>query len=90
MSQIDLPTDALELAEEQAAAAGFPDVNEYLLTLIRLDQEQRQQLHSLGSDKRLERLAMEGLESGDAGPMTKANWAELRAELSRRIEKRRT
>jgi hypothetical protein len=37
----------------------------------------------------LERLLLDGVESGKASPLTKEDWAELRTEVAERLEKRR-
>ena len=85
---LDLPIEALDYLSRQATAAGFANAKEYLLKLIEQDQTAKRYAESLASDQRLERLALEGIESGDAGTMTKDDWADLRNELACRIEKR--
>jgi hypothetical protein len=86
--QLELPIEALDYLCRQATVAGFVDATEYLLTLIEQDQTAKRYAESLASDQRLERLALEGIESGDAGTMTSDDWADLRNELASRIEKR--
>jgi hypothetical protein len=37
----------------------------------------------------MERLLLEGLDSGPATPMTKEDWADLRAEVAKRVARNR-
>ena len=86
--QINIPDHASQYLARKATDAGFATPEEYLLTLIEQDQSATAYAESLTSDERLERLALEGLESGEAGPMTKQDWADVRRQVAARIEKR--
>lgn len=50
-------------------------MRDYVLNLILKDDAEQLDL------ARLERLAIEGLESGDAGTLTQEDWKEMRAKL---------
>ena len=58
------------------------NASEYLRELIRRDQERQ-------SQEQLERMLLDGVESGTASPLTKKDWAELRTEVAERLERRR-
>lgn len=47
-----------------------------------MDQERQ-------AKERLEQLLLEGMKSGPASPMTREHWAELRAEVAKRLHTRR-
>jgi len=85
---LDLPDEAVEYLAKQASQAGFDDAKEYLLTIVEQDQTATQYAESLAEDVRLEKLALEGLKSGDAGPMTNEDWADIRSKLDERIANR--
>lgn len=87
--QVDLPNETIEYLTKRAAQAGFGGAKEYLLTLVEQDQTARQYTESLADDERLEKLTLEGLESGDAGPMTSQDWTDIRRKLNERIANRR-
>ena len=81
---IQLPQQSEEFLNEQAASAGFSDVSQYVLTLVEEDKRSREIESRLAQDGRLERLALEGLDSGDAGVVTDESWAAIRDEVFRR------
>jgi antitoxin ParD1/3/4 len=74
---ISLPAPLREWIEAQIKGGRYGNASEYLRELIRRAQE------------RLERLLLDGVESGKASPLTKKDWAELRSEVAERLEKRR-
>jgi antitoxin ParD1/3/4 len=76
---IEIPAESEQFVQARAAAAGFDNVQDYVLNLI-LEDDAAQ-----FDRTRLERLAIEGLESGDAGTLTQADWQEMRAKLEQRI-----
>src|SRR5205085_2222699 len=57
--------------EEQIASGNYATPSEYFRELIREDKKGREQ-------ERLEKLLLEGLESGPATPMTKADWDAIK------------
>jgi antitoxin ParD1/3/4 len=79
---ISLPAPLREWIEAQIKGGRYGNASEYLRELIRRDQERQAQ-------ERLERLLLDGVESGKASPLTKKDWAELRTEVAERLEKRR-
>ncbi len=78
---IEIPPESERLVKARAEAAGFDNIQDYVLNLILEDDAEQ------FDRARLERLAIEGLESGDAGLMTKQAWANIRSEVAARIEK---
>jgi len=78
---ISLSEELKKYVESQIKGGSYGNVSEYFRSLIR-DQQKR------AAQERLEQLLLEGLESGNAGPMTKADWNELRQSAVRRAEKR--
>ena len=79
---ISLPEPLREWIEAQLKRGRYGNASEYLRELIRRDQERQAQ-------ERLEELLLEGVKSGSASPLTKQDWAELRANVAERLEKRR-
>lgn len=77
---ISLPESLKEFLEEEVATRGYGNVSEYLRGLLREAQAKRE-------DARLEALLAEGLASGEAVPVTKEFWAELKAEAAALAQK---
>ncbi len=67
--QIDIPEEAESIVKSQAAAAGYDNVVEYVLSLVRQDKESRRFTESVASDPRIEGLALDGIESGSPVPL---------------------
>ena len=84
---VALPTPLIEFAQSQANELGFRDVSAYLEGLINADRQTRDQLERFVDDNRekLESLVIEGLESGDAGPMTSEDWDRLKRPFLERL-----
>ena len=61
---------------EIVKTGGYGNTSEYVRDLIRAEQKQR-------AKEELEALIMEGINSGPATPMTKADWAQLREDIRR-------
>ena len=78
---ISLPERLREWIETQVKRGRYGNASEYLRELIRRDQERQAQ-------GRLEELLLEGIGSGTASPLTKRDWAELRANVAERLERR--
>ena len=72
-----LPEAMKEWVEAQVKGGSYGNVSEYIRELIRQDQKRR-------AEERLEALLVEGLNSGNAGPMTRKNWDELKRKVARR------
>jgi antitoxin ParD1/3/4 len=75
-----------ELDEEirkRMADGGFNSIAEYLRHAVREDLKHADQ-------ERLERLLLDGLESGDPEEVNEEWWAQRRQELEKRVRARRT
>jgi antitoxin ParD1/3/4 len=75
---VEIPEELRAYVEGRVRNSGYGNPNEYLLDLIQLDQETQESIQPYTSGAETERLLIEGLDSGDAGPMTDEDWAELR------------
>ena len=78
---ISLSDELKKYVEAQIKGGSYGNVSEYFRSLIR-DHQKR------AAQERLELLILEGIESGSAGQMTKADWGELRAAAVKRAESR--
>jgi antitoxin ParD1/3/4 len=67
---IALPEPMRAYVAERVAAGSYGNTSEYVRELIRRDQREQERL-------RLRLLVEQGLGSGPATPMSKADWAEL-------------
>jgi antitoxin ParD1/3/4 len=77
---ISIPDPLKKFVEEQIASGRYSSVSEYIRELIRNDEKQKTQEH-------LEMMLKDGLRS-PASPMTKKDWAELKAGVWKRHAKR--
>ena len=102
MRTISLPDPLHDAAEELASRTGFASASEYIADLVRRDIEQDRQDLELDekrfaeeSESRprtkqdIERLMLEGLNSGPATVMTAEDWESIRQEVRERREKRK-
>jgi antitoxin ParD1/3/4 len=78
---ISLPDSMRTYIEEQVASGGYSTVSEYFRELVRQDQKRKAQ-------ERLEALLLEGLDSGNATPMTYGDWEDIRKAVLERVAKR--
>lgn len=78
---ISLSDELKKYVEAQIKGGTYGNVSEYFRSLIR-DHQKR------AAQERLELLLLEGIESGNAGQMTKTDWDELRAAAVKRAESR--
>jgi len=78
---ISLPDLMRTYIEEQVASGGYSTVSEYFRELVRQDQKRKAQ-------ERLEALLLEGLDSGNATPMTDGDWEDIRKAVLERVAKR--
>jgi len=78
---ISLPASQKHYVRERAAASGCSTPSEYMRRLIHEDQERRAQ-------SQLERLLLEGLDSGSPQAMTAEDWKDIRLRLAERLAKR--
>ncbi|MBW4532742.1 MAG: type II toxin-antitoxin system ParD family antitoxin [Pleurocapsa minor HA4230-MV1] len=79
---ISLPEEMRIYIEEQVAIGGYSTTSEYIRQLIRQDRQQK-------AEKQLEQLLLEGLNSGEASPMTAKDWAEIRQAVTDKIAARK-
>jgi antitoxin ParD1/3/4 len=79
---ISLPDSMKAFIEEQAAKAGFGTVSEYMRAMIREVQERQSRR------ERVDRLLLEGLDSGPATPITRSDWDAIRREVHKRHAER--
>ena len=66
---ISLPEEMRIYVEEQVASGDYSTTSEYIRQLIRQDRQQK-------AEKQLEQLLLEGLNSGEATPMTAKDWTD--------------
>ena len=79
---VSLPVSQKEYVRERAVASGCSTPSEYVRRLISTDQERQAQA-------RLDKLLIEGLNSGPDVEMTSEDWSDIRREVAKRIEARR-
>ncbi|MGA9380539.1 MAG: type II toxin-antitoxin system ParD family antitoxin [Phormidium sp.] len=77
---ISLPDSMRAYVEEQVASGSYSTASEYFRELVRQDQKRKAQ-------ERLEELLLEGLNSGEATPMTDQDWQEIRQAVKEKISK---
>jgi antitoxin ParD1/3/4 len=75
---ISLPEEMRVYVEDQVASGGYSTTSEYIRQLIRQDRQQK-------SEKQLEKLLLEGLNSGEATIMTAEDWTEIRQAVKNKI-----
>jgi antitoxin ParD1/3/4 len=71
---VSLPKEIKQFIEEQVTKGGYGTAGEYVRSLIR-DAQLR------AAKEELEAKLLEGLDSGPATPMTKADWDELKRRV---------
>jgi antitoxin ParD1/3/4 len=90
---VDLPEDLEAKLQTRAIQEGFVDPQEYVRALIAADAAQLTRplapLHLTVSTKsELEKMLIEGLESGESSEMMASDWDEKRRKLKERYSKR--
>ena len=65
-----------------STSGDYSTTSEYIRQLIRQDRQQK-------AEKQLEQLLLEGLNSGEATPMTAKDWAEIRQVVTDKIAARK-
>jgi len=76
---ISLPDSMRAFIDEQVAQGGYSTASEYVRQLVREDQKRV-------TEKRLEALLLEGLQSGDAVEVSDAWWERKKADLVARLQ----
>ncbi|MBD2460670.1 type II toxin-antitoxin system ParD family antitoxin [Oscillatoria sp. FACHB-1407] len=79
MLNVTLPDQILAFVEEQATAAGFSTVNEYIYHLILREQER------IAQQEQIESLLLEGLDSGEPVEVTDDWWTQKRDQLVEQV-----
>jgi antitoxin ParD1/3/4 len=78
---ISLPDSLRKFVETQVETRGYGNVSEYFRGLLREAQERE-------SEKRLERLLLEGLDSGEDIELTPRYWSKKREAILAGVERR--
>lgn len=78
---ISLPDSMRAYVENQVASGGYSTASEYFRELVRFDQKRK-------ANERLESLLLEGLQSGNATPMTEQDWQDISQAVRQEIAKR--
>jgi len=68
--------------EEQVAEGGYGTVSEFFRQLLREQQQRQLRGH-------VEANLIDALESGEATPMTRADWADIRRQGRKRVSAKR-
>jgi len=84
---ISLPDDVREWLEAEAAASGA-SIDDFLSLVAREAKARRQQraVQDVGQEVELERLLLEGLDSGEPQPVDEQWWVRVRAEVDARLK----
>ncbi len=77
---ISLPDSMRDFINEQVEKGGYSTTSEYIRHLIRQDLERVQK-------SRIEKLLLEGLDSGEVIEITDEWWEQKRSQLIERIRK---
>ena len=80
---ISLPKSMKGFVEAQIKLGGYSTASEYVRDLIREAQKRAGQ-------ERLEQLLLEGINSGPPIPVDEEFWQQRRAELARRVKRKKT
>ena len=76
---IDLPRKTKAFVDQQATANGFASTEEYIRSVLEAEE--------IAWRKHIEKLLLEGINSGPATPMTKQDWDDIRKEAMARLAK---
>lgn len=79
---ISLPDNLKAQVEEIIANEGYGNVSEFFRELVRNHIKEREQ-------RRLESLLLEGLNSGEATPLTKADFKAIKERGLKRLQERK-
>ena len=80
---ISLPDQLKEFVDVQVGSGRYSSVSEYIRGLIRDDEKRK-------AREKLERLLMEGIQSGESTEMTRQDWKDIRTEALRQLQARRS
>jgi len=79
MMKIALPESMKAFVQKRAAEGNFSSVREYVLDLIRADQQRRH-------EERIDELLLEGLASGEPIEVDEAYWQAKKEKLAARLQ----
>ncbi|MBL8824664.1 MAG: type II toxin-antitoxin system ParD family antitoxin [Planctomycetia bacterium] len=79
---ISLPKVLKRYVQQRVRHGGYGNTSEYVRELIRTEQKQR-------AHAELEAMLLEGIQSGPATEMTKANWNKLRERLKSKAKQQK-
>lgn len=79
---ISMPESLRTFVDEQVKSKGFGNVSEYFRSLLREAQQKE-------GDAALERLLIQGLESGPSEAVNEDFWKDLRKEANRLVQERK-
>jgi len=77
-----LPEELKRWVEAQVTSGGYGNTSEYIRELIRLDRKRK-------AEERLEKLLIEGLDSGEPIEVTPEYWERKRRKLVARVQEMR-
>jgi antitoxin ParD1/3/4 len=80
---IPLDEETRAFVEEQAVKRGCESVAAYVAALVEADYKR-------WARENLEKLLLEGIESGPASPMTRQDWDDLRRRVEQQVEREHT
>jgi antitoxin ParD1/3/4 len=80
---ISIPNPLKKFVNQQISTGRYSSVSEYMRELIRQDEKCKAQ-------EKLEAILLEGVRSGDATPMTREDWKEIREAAMARIKARKS
>jgi antitoxin ParD1/3/4 len=75
---IALPEQVREFVSQQAAAGGYGSPDEYVHQLVEAARKQK-------AEEELERLLLQGINSGDPEPVTPHEFEDIRREIRERL-----
>ena len=78
---ISLPEELKSFIEERAKSGNFASASEFIRHLVRDEQKRMEQ-------ERLEKMLLEGLDSGDSIRVSDSYWDGLRERIDRRANRR--
>jgi antitoxin ParD1/3/4 len=76
---VSLPRTLRSYVDERVSSSAYTSASEYVRELIRKDREER------AAHDRLERLLLDGYQSGPATERTEADWAAMRERVTQRL-----
>ncbi len=78
---ISLPESIKEFIDAQVAEGAYESAEEFISALVREEQKRK-------ARAKVDALLIEGLNSGEATPMTPQDWEELKLNLRNRLANR--